>query len=680
MPTLRELEAGGRGEQVGIAGQATPTLAPVTTKQTKQVNLMLQDIQKLTKGATQITQAVAETSEYADKVRANDTYSNYVAGMNQINKFYQDKQDSGQALSVQDYRDKKDWQNGYMQDMLANSIREEDETNMTFREGFIKPATEMLVKQDKVDSEKMFVRMKKDWEDDIKSTSETLGGNITADAFSQALESGRILKVNNSTEKLSSEVADAHNANLVAAETDAVLPTLTIEGLADKHYPKVLSYNKDSGEFSRGKGFEDISDEAYQSMIQGIRIQHRKNTASASNGIYDTYKYDTAKNDIDSRMDKNLPISTESIQAIASEEFSLMSNPSFTKGQGGKNRANAMKLYNDEVKVYTSHLDETNSYFDGNVVMNGDSYIQSANGDVKDSLYGKTITKEFYIDTAKQNSNEIQTQLSSIAFTPDDIPAFKNQLSVADNRIEGLYTNQQVTGETPAMFKKFDDIETNVAGVSLGIDEAMLYARYRNIKATKSGHLENISQKIQQIAENPNMDSTKKSIAINNMVASNTISNTARTGQTDRIKGINTALDNHLTTWFADSVAPSGTNKVFSKIYAGTAPEKIGREIGDRDVYRLGAFGITTEKEEYVGLVLPSGIKESQVKSYMDKIVSTYNKDSSIKINEDDIDAEPVVYKGDVGYVLTIYQGSLEHKAVLNADTVKMGFTITTED
>ena len=680
MPTLRELEAGGRREQVGVSIPSAPTITPVQTRAEKQANLMLEDIQKLTKGAAQITQATVEASEYADKVRANDTYSNYVAGMNQINKFYQDKVDGGQALTVQDYRDKKDWQNKYMGDMLANSITPEDETNLTFKEGFIKPATEMLVKQDAVDSNKMFARMQRDWENDTKLTSKSLGKNITPEAFQQTLEVGGQLNIRDNNEKFSMEVANAHNSSMVGDEAGALIPITGMKELASKHYPKILSYNSDTGEFSRGEGFEDVSDEAYKSMVQALKLQLRRNTASTE-GVYSTYNYDKAKDKIETFTNKNLPIPDEDIAALIKEEKQLMSNTSFTSKQGGQNRTDAVKSYNDDLKVYNSQLEETNSYFKSNIVTDGTSFVQAADGNIEDGRYGHVISKEFFIKTAKQQSSQIETQLSSIAFTPEDTQSFKNQVQVTDGRIEGLYTNQQATGETPPLFKKFNDVEDNVAGTSFGINEAMLYARYRKIKAAKSAHKENISDKIMQVVENKNMDTPRKLVAINNMVASNTITNTARTGESDRIKSIDLSVSAHLEPWLGvNSVPPSGINRVFSKVYAGTAPEKISREIKTRDIYRVGKFGIGTEKDEYVGLILPDGTKESEVKNYFDKILTHYNKDSAVKVNEDDIDAEPVTYKGDIGYVLTVYQGSLEHKVVLNADTIKMGFAIPTEE
>lgn len=688
MPTIRTAGTSAiRTGTVRRTEEVSPTTpAPITLKTTHQeadktVSRLDSDLKKLEVGAKQAVGAVYEASEFADEVRSNDAYTNFIAGMQQIDKHYSDKMAKGGRLTSKDLKDKKDWQNRFHQEMINKSISEGDDTNLTYKTKFIDPSTEMLMKTNAADTQNQFAAIKFEMTEKNDNEITTLGSFIKGDNFQKYLKDGTNLGIPNYNEKVSTDVANAHNAGLLAGELNATQPQTTMKGLVDKYYPNVLNYDEKTGTFTRGKGFDDLSDEGYKSMLQALNIRLKGNTSGK--GIYNDKPYTDAKDRVKAAIDKNVPVSEEDIITMEKESEKLANNPIYVTGdQTGMNRLLALQQDADDVKIYNSKMDVTNGYFapDGSVLDSTD-FNAAANSQLKEGLFGHEISGDFMRNVAKNKSTEVEQRVTGLNFNTTDINEFKAAVDRADKDLEILHRNQAVTGETPPLFKQFEDVSKNVASnKTLNLNQGMLYARYLKMDAKYAGKVENVSKRIEDVVNNPEIPLPKKLVAINNAVMQNTVTNSAKINEPERIKAVTTAVEEHLSgafTW--DSKAPAGTSKVLSAIYADTAPIAIEAEIESRDTYLLGEIGATTARGDYLGLILPKGTTEGKVKKFMNSVVSAYNKGKVDKIDEDDITATPAIYKGDIQYNLTVNQGGKKYTVILNEDTVKHTYAIDKE-
>jgi hypothetical protein len=688
MPTIRTAGTSAiRTQGVRRTEEVSPTTpSPITLKTTTQaaektVSRLGSDLKKLEVGATQVVKATHEASVYADEVRSNDAYTNFIAGMQQIDKHYSDKMAKGARLTSKDIKDKKDWQSKFHQDMINKSISEGDETNLTYKTKFIDPSTEMLMKTNAADTQNQFAAIKFEITEKNDNEITTLGAFIKGDNFQKYLKDGTNLGIPNYNEKVSTDVANAHNAGLAAGELNATQPQTTMKGLVDKYYPNVLNYDEKTGAFTRGKGFDDISDEGYKSMLQALNIRLKGNTSGK--GVYNDKPYTDAKDRVKAAIAKNVPVSEEDIITMERESEKLDKNPIYVSGdQTGMNRRLALQQDADDVKIYNSKRDVAGSYFapDGSILDSTD-YNAAAHSGLTEGLFGHEIDGTFLKNFAKGKSTEVEQRVTGLNFNTKDVGEYKAAVAAADKDLDILHKNQAVTGETPPLFKQFEDVATNVAGnKSLNINQGMLYARYVKMNAKYAGKVENVSKRIEDIVNNPEIALPKKLVAINNAVMQDTVTNSAKVNQPERVKAVGVAVEEKLSgafTW--DSKAPAGTGRVFSAIYSDTAPIAVGAEIDSRDSYLLGEIGVTTARGDYLGLVLPKGVTEGQTKKYMKSVVSAFNKGKVDKIDEDDITATPTIYKGDIQYTLTVKQGGKNHTVILNSDTVKYNYAIDKE-
>lgn len=295
---VRRTEAGG-----------TFTPAPVNLEHTniqaeKKLSSFEKDLQALNIGTKQAVTEVYQASEWADKVRTNDTYTNYIMGMQNIDKFYSDKMDKGQALTVQDYKDKKDWQNKFYQSMIDQAVAEGDDTNLIFKNGFIDPATEHLMKTNAHDTQAQFVVHRRNTIDNVNEVIDKIGTNMTPDMAELQIQRLKAVGVGHARETVWGEVATSMNNEFYKKFKDG-LDSPTLQGYLENG---VLTqdgidrlYNDTYGRFSKRTNGQftsqvgDITDEAHLSMmksfkgwIDGYQSKLRARTSYGEETISDT--------------------------------------------------------------------------------------------------------------------------------------------------------------------------------------------------------------------------------------------------------------------------------------------------------------------------------------------------------------------------------------------------------
>lgn len=267
--------------------EQTPTItpSPVNLRTThveadKKVSSLESDLKKLGVGLSQTATATHEASIYADKVRSNDAYTNFVAGMQQIDKHYQDKLDKGQALTVSDYKEKKDWQNSFYQDMINNSITEGDETNLIYKETFINPATNMLMKTNKIDTDAQFQVHKRNVIDNVNENIDKMGTNLTTQNVEMHIQSLKAVGIGGARDRVWSEVATSANNEFKKKYADG-LDSVELQHYLDENGRLTQDgidrlYTDNYGNFSKRKDgtYEsvagDITDEAHISMMKSF--------------------------------------------------------------------------------------------------------------------------------------------------------------------------------------------------------------------------------------------------------------------------------------------------------------------------------------------------------------------------------------------------------------------------
>lgn len=294
MPTMRELQGKQdfRSEAVSPTGIQSASVAPVQTQATKQIDLMAKDIENLMGGASKVVKSVVQTSEYADKVRAGDTYNNFVKGMHEIDSFYQDKMDQGQALTVQDYKDKKDWQESFMVDITSNGIQEGDESNLIFKEGFLKPANEYLFKTSAKDTAKQFQRGKlekqaRDFDEADSLKQDNRVGNIQT-----KIDEGKILGIPNYGKQLYSKVATSTIENWTGTNDNDIVDAIstgTEDLLLDKYFGNYLKYDKDGNMVSTDARIDDTAStrmkNSFNNRISGVKKSLAKKSAKLNDNL-----------------------------------------------------------------------------------------------------------------------------------------------------------------------------------------------------------------------------------------------------------------------------------------------------------------------------------------------------------------------------------------------------------
>jgi len=314
MPTLRELQGQNfRSEAVSPTGRPTAAVSPVQTQATKEIDLMARDIEKLTVGATNIAKAAIQTSEYADKVRASDTYNNFIKGMHEIDNHFQNKLSGGQALTVQDYKDKKDWQESFFVDITTNGIQEGDETNLIFKESFLRPANEFLFKTSSNDTIKQFERGKLEKKSRDFNEATVLKQDNRVENIQTKIDEANILGIPNYDKQIYGAVATSTIENWTAINNQEIVDAVgngTENLLLDKYFGNYLKYDKDNNMVSTDMRIDDTAStrmkNSFNNKINGVKKSLAKKTTKLNDNLSIAF----------SNMDTNTMSSTDATTVV----------------------------------------------------------------------------------------------------------------------------------------------------------------------------------------------------------------------------------------------------------------------------------------------------------------------------------------------------------------------------
>jgi len=641
-------------------GSFTP--APVNLNQTnieseKKLTSFERDLEKLGVGAKQAIGAVYETSVYADKIRSNDTYTNFIAGMQNIDKFYSDKMAKGGRLTSKDLADKKDWQNRFHQSMIDQAISAGDDTNQIFKTSFIDPSTEFLMKTNAGDTQNQFNAIKFETKERNSNAVTKLGIQIRGDNFKQFLSDGKRLGIGNYGETISADVANAHNAEIVAGEINAVVAQTTMRGLVDKYAPNALSYDEKTGQFSRGEGFEELSDEAYKSMIQALNVQLNKNTASLTGaGSYDDTPYNSAYGKVKKKIDTHQFITDGDIEDVKKEDASLRANSAFTTNgvkTAGRKRVGVLNENAKAIKVHNDKMTEMQGFFDANGgLLDASSLMARAGeGTLTETMDGNIIDTKFVEGVIEQKSSSIENSLGGMNFNIDDSEKLKKQLGQVDLKLSALWKNEgyRAGGSSP-MFKRFDDEQKNPKG-NMKPNELLIYSRYLAKRDMFDGKVsDNVDINVQRIMEEKDVPLLQKVKAANSKLQSSAIMRNNEINRASRMNVIKDSVTDHLQSiWKWDSEPIDGTAAVFNQILPNASKATLEAEIEGRDAVRIGKIGIGTRRGDYIGAILWKGGKEKRARSFIEKAVADFNKGKVDEIDEDDLDVFPRAVHTDNG-------------------------------
>lgn len=264
-----------RTENVGVFTPTQPNVRQTNQEAVKEMSNIQRDLERLEIGGKQVVGSMYEASEWADKIRSNDAYTNFVVGMQNIDKHYQDKVNKGVALTVADYKEKKDWQTKYYDTMIADTIMQGDDTNLFFKTNFIDPATEVLDKTNAADTKAQFIVHRRNVIDQVNKNLDVMGTNATVSSVEFNIQQLKAVGVGGAREKVWGQVANSMNSAFTdkfmngidspAAKQyleDGVLTEKGKEQLFNDTFGKFAKLQ--NGEFS--KQTSDITDEAYDAM------------------------------------------------------------------------------------------------------------------------------------------------------------------------------------------------------------------------------------------------------------------------------------------------------------------------------------------------------------------------------------------------------------------------------
>jgi len=682
-----------RTESVGTFTPAPVNLEHTNIQAEQKLSSFEKDLERLNVGAKKAVGAIYETSVYADKLRSNDTYTNFIAGMQNIDKHYSDKMAKGGRLTSKDIADKKDWQNRFHQAMIDQAIAAGDDTNQIFKTTFIDPSTEFLMKTNAADTQNQFNAVKFETQERNSNAATKLGIQIRGDNFKQFLSDGKRLGIGNYGETISTDVAQAHIADLTAGETNAVKPQTTMRGLVDRYAPNALAYDEKTGQFTRGEGFEDLSDEAYKSMIQALNVQLNKNTASTTSGAFDRDPYDDIKEDIGKTMDMFKTVPDEDIKAAGSEAYKLINNAAFTTGMtktAGIARVRNLEDDANNIAAHNSKIAELQGFFapDGSVLDPSTLLARAGEGTLTESKYGKLIDSKFVKGVIEQKTSAIENNLGGIEFDIKNPENLQKQLADVDAKLSVMWKNNgyRAGGNSP-MFKTFEDEIKNPKG-NMSLNQSLIYSRYLAQRDMFDGKVsDNIDKDIQRMVEQPDVPIMQKVKAVNWKLQSSAMMRGNEINRASRVTVIKETVEEHLSgvlTW--DSVPADGTVAVFNQILPNANAVTIQDEIEGRDVLRVGKMGIGTRRSDYVGAVLWKGGKQKAAQKFITGLIDDFNKGKVDTIDEDDLDVTAIAINGrdgrDIGYEVRIMVGGTQkgQTIMMSKQTVDLGFAIDNED
>jgi hypothetical protein len=366
------------------------------------------DIAKLTGGAQKVTQAKYEATEFADKMRASDRLQKYNESMVSMNNYYAEREANGHVMTVEDYQNRKDWEEGIYKYYVETGITENDSKSPYFKEMFMKPAYKTLnASKNKLNNG---MRVQFGIENTARRKEEFMNAeNMTSvDQADAEVMKESALGNPKAKQVVHADVATAYNATF-AGVNPMNIDLNDIEGELEYHYGGWLKVDSE-GNYS--KADPRIDDSAYESMLNsweaGIAQAARAQTQQVekSNSLVKEYLGDSAS--ISSGMTA-YEVKSSIDKGVSEMNRLLKLDPTYAGSS--RHQADMYKL-NEANMMYVVKADVENAYKSGDadylisLATNGKEYTR----DVYNVQTGESTTVE---ETIKQE--QIKTIISSMA-------------------------------------------------------------------------------------------------------------------------------------------------------------------------------------------------------------------------------------------------------------------------
>ena len=300
-----------------VPSQLPKSVSSATTQQTKVIDQTANDINKLFGGSEKGTKATYKASEFASKLVANDTYTNFANGISAINRHYEDIEKSGRALTSKDYAEMRDWKQNYLAEFNKTAYTDDEKHNLIVKEGFTKPAVELAQKEFTRDNTMFLAKLKEETITNSEEHLKTMGTNITQNDVQVQIATLDKVGDNQAHKRVWYGVADNLNAKWKEVTFNGIQSPFWepyLEKLKSGKYNSIDEmfrdgYNSIYGKFVQhnGKDFSPVNDSidttAYQSMVKSYKTFITAMKGSGGENVYPTVDTTNSKLTMDNSME-----------------------------------------------------------------------------------------------------------------------------------------------------------------------------------------------------------------------------------------------------------------------------------------------------------------------------------------------------------------------------------------
>lgn len=355
-----------RYNETTIGGVNTPSVAPVQTQQTKEIDTLASDIEKLTGGLQKGNEAIYKASEYATTLAAIDTDYNTKLGFQEIyNQTVGAKLAQGLEPTSEDYKTMIDWRTRYLKDVTQQVASEDDTDNLIYKEKFFKPSYNTLAELNQQDTVRyQNARMKESIEE-----FDAIVGNIKGTTAPMTVDSVNIRAdllgkkgVGNHIDLAWNKVKDNRVNNFMILNDEIIKTAMqngTVDKLLKQYFGEYIYYDKE-GNLVNHKGVADNAAKAMKDAWTSKLSQAMKETTSK----------------VISYEKRDMPVSsgTNAIQTAISQELGFQQEALALEQQGYIKVGNKNKTkMSDSNSILASKYEQANIY---------NSYVYSIrNGD-----------------------------------------------------------------------------------------------------------------------------------------------------------------------------------------------------------------------------------------------------------------------------------------------------------
>ena len=652
-----------RYNETTIGGVNTPSVAPVQTQQTKEIDTLASDIEKLTGGLQKGNEAIYKASEYATTLAAVDTEYNTKLGFQEIyNQTVGAKLAQGLEPTSEDYKTMIDWRTRYLKDVTQQVASEDDTDNLIYKEKFFKPSYNTLAELNQQDTVRyQNARMKESIEE-----FDAIVGNIKGTTAPMTVDSVNIRAdllgkkgVGNHLKVAWNSVAKNRVNNFMILNDEAIVKAInngTLNELAKEYFGEYIYYDKDENLVNH-KGVEDSAamymKEAFNSRISQVRrsLPDGENQSTA--------EYDAMINQIE----KSISKAVMPTDRLLNEKWKYYDtyiknspNLSFSKKDTYKKQLILESINLDNIRTVHGMFRDAK----GNFKIPDDKAYRDFMKNGTDTKDGLRIEGDVYQKVYEQQIATLETLIENSTVETDSA---NFQLNLSN-----LSQLAKVANRKPNLFDKFDNIIDGKLNVNSDINsmkQIVEYMRYQN--ATNGSYNKNKSfiQYAENIINNKDMDEVTKAKAIDTALVAVRTDTSFKSNLSDIRKlvddfttkeqsgplRIDTVVNPEINAFIAKTMINKGLNFNESKDYLD------GMHAIDVGNY----FTLETDKTLYFDSSL-SGY-ENGAADYIQGVLDTYNQKHTANVWQKDLRFTPIHdSKGGIGYDMYFY----DNKGVKN--------------